>query len=158
MSDQTARPRGRFTALIVREWGTIAFTILAVLFFVGSFGLRGESGYFPMGVSVATSIFGIVTLAMAYGKGDRHEHAVDEADRLAWNGRTIRTLVWFAGALAVTYVLGIVVGAAVATSIYFFILTSVRPAYALLNGVAFAAFIWVVFGKAASLPIYDGIF
>ena len=158
MSSHADKPRGRFAGLIAREWGTIAFTILAVLFFVGSFGLRGEAGYFPMGVSIATSIFGVAALALAFNKGDRPEDAASEADSLAWNGRTVLTLVWFAGALAVTYVLGIVVGAAIASTIYFFILTPVRPVYALLNGVVFSAFIWVVFEKLASLPIYDGIF
>lgn len=148
----------RIVRLVATEWGTVVFTAVSILFFIGAFDLRGQAGYFPMGVSSVTVLFGLAILTLALRKTAQVAPAAGEPDEFEWNRRTVLTIGWFAFALAVTYIFGIVIAAAVAAPIYFWLLASIRPAYALVNGLAISLFIWVVFKQLAGLPIYGGMF
>jgi hypothetical protein len=149
----------RVFRLVSAEWGTIAFNCVSVLFFIGAFGLRGQAGDFPMAVSTLTVVLGLAVLFVALRDGAQGDLEPGEVDyELGWNLRTALAVGWFGLALAVTYAFGIVFGAAVASLAYFLFLTSVGPTYALVNGLSFSLFIWVVFKKLAGLPLYSGMF
>jgi hypothetical protein len=148
----------RLFRLVAREWGTVLFTAAAIVFFIGAFDLRGQAGYFPMGVSSVTVLFGLSILTLELRNTAQDAPATGEADEWEWNRRTFLTIGWFAFALAVTYIFGIVIAAAIAAPIYFWLLTSLGRAYALVNGLAISLFIWVVFKQLAGLPLYEGMF
>lgn len=153
------RVSSRFARVLVHEWGTIAFTLAAVGFLVGAFGLRGQAGQFPMAVAGLTVILGFANLALALsGRLGASDALRAGSSELGWNRRTVLSFVWFGFALALTYIFGLVVGAVIASPIYFLLLTSLGVFYSLLNGISIALFIWVVFSKIAGLPLYDGLF
>lgn len=158
MRGRTLTAAGLWRA-IAGEWGTVVFLLVAIQFFVGAFGLRGRSGYFPMGVSVITMVFGLAVLVlsvMAARGATAPERALPDDEAALLSPRAAATAAWYLFAFAATYLLGIVIGCALASTTYFIFLSRVRPLVALGAGVGSALFIWIVFGHLAGLPLYRG--
>jgi hypothetical protein len=160
MNDRT-RATTALWRVIAGEWGTVLFVLVALQFFVGAFGLRGRSGYFPMGVSIVTIVFGLSVLVLsvlaARARTDAPAEREGPDDNAALlSPRAAATAAWYLFAFAATYLFGIVIGCGVASAAYFAFLSRVRPLVALTAGVGSALFIWIVFGYFAGLPLYRG--
>ena len=165
MSPTRSERSGLLKRLVKAEFGTILFTLLALGFFVGAFGLRGRAGYFPMGVATATVLLGVVSILLSVqalrspnpGQKFVADRDASGEDVLRWDAQTLKAILWFVLALVTTYVFGILVGAGVSTLVYFHFVARSRPLLSVLNGAVTVMFIWVVFGWLGGLPLYEGL-